>query len=402
MGALKAIPGIARGMAEGATAPITLPMREAYAAVTGGPSPSMDQVRQTFQSLQSGDYLRAIPVVGPLASEVIEGGQKIVTPLAKTVVSGAGSITPEEMNTAADTGGAAIANLAAPELARGGVAVAGKISPGMGKLLKFGAKNAPAVVAAASGHPMVAAKLMIRGAIKNAVLEPLGTIITDQVLAKIAANDVEGASAVLSRGLEKNPKAAEAFASAMEKEANATAPRTYSPLDGSPEAVAARNAAKRERLGRPPAETPVVVPGPTSALQRPAFVDEAAGVQAPIDTMPGGYPRGSASPLPPPKIQMPVPGNVKPATVFTKPGPKVKPPAGESASAKALAERQKGVASADDIRAAFGEPPKGAPHGKKGPSGGPLTAAERKEALMKLQRAIAQDADIFAAFGLEQ
>ncbi len=335
-----------------------------------------------------------------MASGVITGGQEIATPLAKTIVSGVGTVTPEEMNAAADTGGTAIANLAAPELARGGVAVAGKLTPSMGKLLKF----APPAVMAAAGHPVIAAKMLMKGALTEAILKPMGNIVIDHVLDRIAARDAEGVAAGLARGLERSPAAQEAFAQALEHEANKAAPPggpEFRPIGNSPADVAARNALKQARRPLAPIPDRPIAPAAPQTLKRPSFVDEAAGVHAPPDTMPNGYRRGSANPMPPPKIQMPVPGNVKPATIYTKPGPKLKGAPGESPSAKALATKQAKVADPEAIRAAFETKPKGAtPHGTKGPSGAPLTAAERRAALIKLQESIAAGADIFEAFGI--
>lgn len=415
IGGLKAIPSMVKGTAQAALefgrwgaglGPSEEAAAEMQRHIAAATAPGADLTTRAAEGFQ------AIPMVGPMVAGVVRGGQEIAAPLAKTIVSGVGTVTPEEMNTAADTGGAAIAGLAAPELVRGVPAVAGKM-PGVGKLLKF----APPAVVAISGHPVLAAKMLVKGALTEAVLKPLGTIVTDQVLARIAARDVEGASAALARGLERSPEASKAFATAMEQEANKVAPAGLPPMsDTTPNAIAARTADRvarqRAALARGSSQAPIVAPEPVNAPTWSPLAEEAAGVQAPVDPRTTGYPRGApvnvgpwetVDPLPEPARtpQMPVLGNVKLQTVYTKPGPKVKPPAGESAAAKALAEKQAKLASPDAIRAAFGEPPKGTPHGKKGPSGAPLTAAERREALIKLQQSIASGDDIFAAFGLE-
>jgi hypothetical protein len=214
------------------------------------------------------------------------------------------------------------------------------------KVLRFFVKQAPGGSAALDAADM--AKGLLNALAPN-VVEKLPQIAQDKFLGAVAAGDVKSAATVVANAVDKHPETAKAFSAAVQDLADQS------------KSVAATM--------------------------------DAAGVQAPAPIVVDG-------PGPAKTPQMPVPGNITMPSISTRPGPKVKPAAGESAAAQALASKQATVASPEDIKAAFSsEPPKAGPMPKT-PSGKPLTAAERQARIKALQLAAASNQDIFAAFGL--
>jgi len=367
-GAVRAIPGMALGAIEGAAAPMMAVPREIGALVSGGPSPLAQQYREAAghvrNALAPGDAgpgrrlaeaASAIPGVAP----IVQGAERILTPAYKTATAGVGTVTPEEMTGAAETGGAATAALAIPEIGKG----VGAISPAtVGKVLKFTAKEtAKHVVAPGS---TVAGKIVSQF-VTGPLMRKAGTIAQDMILEAIRKGDLPKAAETVAKVLDKNPELAAAHAQEVAK--------TFSPIDSTPDAVAARNAAKqaRRRVVTAPAEMPptgggaagyaqglsegsVAVPqepvGPPASRMTPeelaAFRQRMAPRMTPEQSRAAIAQRiaetqARRASTPPPvqtvpvpsavveqavttlenRAKMPVPGNVKPATVFTKPNP---------------------------------------------------------------------------------
>lgn len=371
IGALKAIPGMARGAVEGATAPFTAIPREAMAAVRGQPSPTMQQIRESAGHLGAafapgsagpgerlGEAVSAIPTVGPAVMGAVRGAGTIATPAYKAATGGVGTITPEEMNQAAETGGAAVAGLSVPEIGKYGGPLAGKVPGGVGKVLQFSQKHAPTVATAAFqgalGHSLAAAKTLLGAAIKPAVLEAMGTIKQDAILTSVAAGDVEGAAAALAKGIEKSPAAAKAMAEALKAEAEKVGvasagpttvpemapPRVIKPIppmrNATPDAIKARAAERTARQQGALAKSQAQV-GASTVVATPVVEQALTTIEK----------RGA----------MPVKGNVTMPSISTKP---------------------KGT----------------------GPTGRPLTPKQREMRMNQLKAAQAAGLDIWEAFGV--
>jgi len=359
-GAVRALPGMAAGMVQGATAPFLAIPREAVAAATGGPSPLMQALRESAGHLRAagapGDagFMRRLSEVAsavPGVAPVVQGAETIATPAYKAATGGVGTITPAEMNAAAETGGAATAGLAMPELTRGAV----KVSPGAGKILQFSREHAPTVAVAAfegaAGHPILAAKTLLRAAIKPAVLEALGTIKQDAILNGLAAGDVEGTAATLAKGIESSPAAAQKMAEALKAEAErvgataegpTTVPEMARPLppmrDTTPDAVAARAADRKAR------QQAALTKSQAQVMDRGTIVATPVVEQA-VSTLEK-------------RATMPEKGNVTMPSVSTKPASK--PIAGRPLTPKQREMRMKQLAAAQaaglDIFEVFGVP----------------------------------------------
>jgi hypothetical protein len=277
-GAIRAIPGMAAGMVEGATAPFLAIPREAVAAVRGQPSPTMTALRDAAGHVRAalapgdagpGRRLAEAASVIPGVAPVVQGAETILTPAYKTATGGVGTVKPAEMKAAAETGGAATAGLAMPEMARGvGAGTRGVVraSGGAGKVLEFSQKHAPSVAKAAievgMGHPIAAARTILGIAVNPTTLKAMGTMQQDAIITSVAAGDVEGAAAAVAKGIEKSPAAAKAMADALNAEAarvgaTAEGPTTVPEMapakpipsmrDTTPEAIKARAAERAAR-----------------------------------------------------------------------------------------------------------------------------------------------------------
>lgn len=245
-GAVRALPGMAMGMVEGATAPFMAVPREVAALVTGGPSPTMTALRESAGHVRSalapGDagpgrrLAEAVSAV-PGAAPIVKGTEEILTPAYKTATEGVGTVTPAEMKTAAETGGAATAGLAVPEIAKG----AGKVSPAtVGKVLKFTAEHA-AKNAVPGG---VVGKVVSAFILTPEIRAKLGTVIQDSIINAVQRGNQAEAAAAVAKALEKHPELAEIHA---QKVAEAVAEPTPPMRDTSPAAVSARAAERAAR-----------------------------------------------------------------------------------------------------------------------------------------------------------
>jgi hypothetical protein len=338
-GAVRAIPGMLKGAVSGA-------MEGAALASGLGPTDAAqeDMNRHIQAAMAPGasvgtrvsEGVQALPMVGPMAAEIARGAKTILTPAAKTAAGiiipnqdvNVGTITPEEMNAAADTGGAAVANLAAPK-------VVSKVTPAtVGKVLKFTAKNAALEAVAPGGT--VAGKI-ISHFVTSRLMKMAGTYAQDVLIGAIENGNVGKAAETLSKVLEKNPDLAAAHAQEVAKVMNpeAAPAKTYSPVDSSPAAVEARNAAKRARRGTLAKSQERA--GAAGTVVATPVVEEA------LTTLEKRAP-------------MPEKGNVKPATVYTK--PTTKPIEGRPLTPKQREMRLKQLEAAQaaglDIWEAFG------------------------------------------------
>lgn len=323
--AVRSLPGMAVGMVQAAAAPFVQIPNEAHALVTGAPSPTMTALRESAGHARAalapgeagpGRRLAEAASAIPGAAPIVQGAERILTPAYKTATEGVGTVTPGEMKAAAETGGAATAALAMPEIAKG----VSNVSPAtVGKVLKFTAKHAMGEVVAPG--KTLAGKIIVTALSNPKVREKLGTIFQDRVIGAIDSGNLPKAAEILTKALEKNPEAAalhaKDVAAAVSAEASkvgavadgpATVPemapataRTFSPTDNSPAAVEARNSAKRARRG-------TLVQSQARAESRGTIVATPVVEQA-VETLAK-------------RATMPVKGNVKPATVYTKPATK--------------------------------------------------------------------------------
>lgn len=238
-GALKAIPAMAYEAAKASyLAPFAVP-REAYAAVTGQPSPSMQQLRGLAQ-----------------------GAQDIATPAYKAATGRTGEITPEEMERAANVGGGAVAGLAAPfvpKVARAaGPAVKGTASAvgkvgvtpaNAAKVLKFAATEAAgAALGAPFGGATIARSLLSRGVMAALEHPKVSAILKDKLIRTAQAGNVKASAEVMAKAVEKAPELADVLGAddAMMARLEASAPKPN--LRVPPEVEARAMAASRSRI----------------------------------------------------------------------------------------------------------------------------------------------------------
>lgn len=250
-GAVRALPGMAAGMVEGAVAPVLAVPREVAALVTGGPSPTMQALRESAghvrAALAPGDagpgrrVAEAVSAI-PGAAPIVKGAEMILTPAYKTATEGVGTVKPAEMKAAAETGGAATAGLVMPEIAKG----AGKVSPAtVGKVLELTAKHA--VAKAVPGG--VAGKLISAFILTPEIRAKVGTIVQDSVINAVRRGSEAEAAAAVAKALEKHPEVAEIHAQKVAEAIERSTPGEPAPPMGntSPGAVAARAAERTAR-----------------------------------------------------------------------------------------------------------------------------------------------------------
>ena len=287
--AVRAVPGMVMGALEGSAAPFMALPRDLYALAKGNPaaSPTVQQMADSFAHMRAamapddagpgeriGEAVSAVPMVGPAIVGAVKGAGKILTPAYRAATGGSGTITPQEMRQAAETGGEGAAMLAVPELARGAAAIP------YGRVAKVGAKVGLSQLAPGAAK-ILQAKAAIGDFVLGSLMKKATPYLQDVILGAIQKGDVAKAAAAVAKAEASIPAS---MAASAEAEAAVPASIKAPPAGTTRETNAERNL----RLFK-------------------QFQQDFEGAKASV----------------------PEPGNVKMATVYTKPktegGPVDKP-----------------------------------------------------------------------------
>lgn len=304
-GAGSALWDMAKSIPQAAAAPFMAVPREVAAMAGYGESPSMAQLRASGQHITNalkagpmgaegaGEAISAIPMVGPAVVGAIKGAGTILTPAYKSATGRTGEITPEEMKQAASVGGAGVANLGtalvAPKVPGATEAVAAKVTP---------------------ANVVNVLKFTAKNVGPEALAEGLGAHVGVGYL---------GGQVV--RAILRHPKVMALGDIAVDK---------------------MLRAAQNGNLG-------AAAQAAAKALERHPEIAET--VAKDVATMPPPQPKvPTGTPI---VGRMPTPGNVKMATVYTKPKT-IDAPFTPSQRKIALEDLQRQIATDDDIFAAFG------------------------------------------------
>jgi len=336
-GAGTALWNMVKSAPEAAMAPFIAAPREVAAMAGYGESPSMAQLRASGAHITNalkagpmspegaGEAVSAIPMVGPAVVGAIKGAGTILTPAYKTVFGGgAGTITPEEMTNAAKVGGEGVAQLgtalATGPTVRGAATKAAAWSVGPTRVASALREVSKAVTSEALGHA-VGLPHGVGYLVGRAALEMLPDLIRkepalfDRSIAAASRGDMAALADTMAKAAESDPEIAQSLSEKMAATAPPPKVGGVIPADQFMDAMVARRVAREAAKTVTPTGRPIVG-------------------------------------------RMPTPGNVKMATVYTKPKP----------------------------------------------LNAPMTPKERNLALEEMQRKLADDAgmDIFSVFGMEQ
>jgi len=283
-----------------AAAPFIAPAREVAAMAGYGESPSMAQLRASGQHITNalkagpmspegaGEAVSAIPGIGPAVVGAIKGTGTIFTPAYKTVFGGgAGTITPEEMTNAAKVGGEGVAQLgtalAGGPTVRGSATKSAAWAVGPTKVASALREVSKAVVGEAAGHalgiPHGVGYLVARNALE--ILPDLlksKPALFDRTIAAASRGDMAALADTMAKAAEADPQIAQSLSEKMAATAPPPKVGGVIPADQFMDAMVARRVAREAAKTVTPTGRPIVGRQPT-------------------------------------------PGNVKMATVYTKPKP---------------------------------------------------------------------------------